>query len=184
MKKHYNTFIICFTALLIAALVMIVLTRYDVFTSKASRWEKEIKTYSEKYSLDPALIKAIIRVESNFKPDAKSSANAYGLMQVTEETLRWIMMHEGDNAYYEAEDLFDPDINIHYGCAILARLLNEFEDLDTVLAAYNAGRSNAIKWLKDARFSDDGVHIKRTPFYETDQYIEKVHYFYKKYKGR
>jgi len=49
------------------------------------------------------------------------------------------------------------------------------------LAAYNAGRGNALKWLKDSRYSDDGIHLKDTPYDETDGYIKKVNKYYQKY---
>ncbi len=128
------------------------------------------------------MVFGVIRAESNFDPDARSIKDARGLMQITGETLDWAMARENKNASYTPEDLYDPKVNIKYGCLILSILYEEFEADSTVWAAYNAGRGNAQKWLKDRRFSEDGITIHKTPYEETNQYIEKVRKYRQEYR--
>lgn len=145
-------------------------------------YEETVNLYAEEYGLEPEFVFAVIKTESNFDPNAKSGKDAYGLMQITESTLEWAMLRENRGAAHNVADLYDPEINIKYGCLILSLLISEFEDTDTVLAAYNAGRGNTLKWLKDSRYSEDGVHIATTPYKETNEYIKKVNKYCEKYR--
>ncbi len=178
MNKHYRSFLLSFGALLLIGLVCFFVRgkvpAYEPYMDLVYR-------YSEEYDLSPALVMAVIRVESNFDPEARSPRDAYGLMQITEETLQWAILREGKNASYTAADLYDPAINIKYGCYILRLLLEEFRDTKTALAAYNAGRSNALKWLKDSRYSPDGNVLRSTPYDETNHYMENVIKYQEKY---
>jgi soluble lytic murein transglycosylase len=138
------------------------------------KYENYIITYSQRYDVDPHLVAAVIRAESDFKEDAVSPRGAYGLMQIMPESAVWIAenMKLKD---FNMENLNDPEINIAMGCWYLNNLNNEFEgNLDLVLAAYNGGRGNVQKWLKDVRYSKDGKTIDNIPFEETDKYVKKV----------
>jgi soluble lytic murein transglycosylase len=141
-----------------------------------------INKYSRKYNLDPYLISAVIKAESNYKPRALSSKNAYGLMQITPDTAEWAAKEmKLDN--YKNEKLFDPDYNINMGCWYLDNLKKEFNgNMDLVLAAYNGGRGNVEKWLADVEHSKDGVNLNYIPFKETDKYIKRVKVNYNIYK--
>jgi soluble lytic murein transglycosylase-like protein len=93
---------------------------YDVF----------IERYSAKYSVDPFLVKCIIKVESDFNPNAVSSAGAVGLMQLMQETAR----------DYGVTNRTDPELNIRAGIQHLAFLLRECEgEVPLAVAAYHAG---------------------------------------------
>ena len=98
---------------------------------------------SKSYSVPPALIKAIIRAESNFNPTAKRyEANvddySYGLMQVRCDTARW-MGWSGN-----CEDLLRPETNVGVGTKFLAFLARKFpNDIERQISAYNAGPGNA-----------------------------------------
>lgn len=141
-----------------------------------------INKYSKKYNLDPYLISAVIKTESNYKSRALSSKNAYGLMQITPDTAEWAakQMKLDD---YKNEKLFDPDYNINMGCWYLDNLKKEFNgNIDLVLAAYNGGRGNVEKWLADSEHSKDGVSLHYIPFKETDKYIKRVKVNYNIYK--
>jgi soluble lytic murein transglycosylase len=138
------------------------------------KYENHIITYSQRYDVDPHLVAAVIRTESNFKEDAISHRGAYGLMQIMPETGVWIAenMKLKD---FKMETLNDPEINIAMGCWYLNNLNKEFDgDIDLVLAAYNGGRGNVQKWLKDSEYSKDGETIDNIPFEETDKYVKKV----------
>ncbi len=122
--------------------------------------EAFINRESKNYEIDPALIKAVIRVESNFDSNAVSSAGAEGLMQLMPETA----------ASLEVSYSFDPEENIEGGTRYLRYLLDRFDqDLQLSLAAYNAGPERVIKY--------GGV----PPFPETKRYISKVMHFYERY---
>ena len=179
MYKHYKKFIFCLIILLlITCLALFIRAKLPVYT----KYLHHVYDYAEKYDLSPSLVLAVIKTESNFDPYARSHRDAYGLMQITAETLDWAMLREGNNAEHTVEDLYDPETNIKYGCYILHLFLEEFEDTKTALAAYNAGRSNVLKWLKDNRYSEDGISLHSTPYEETNNYMEKVIEHQEKYK--
>ncbi len=114
------------------------------------------------YGLEPALLMAIAKAESDFDPQAVSPKGARGLMQLMPETA----------ADYQVRDVFDPRENLLGAAAFLRDLLDEFGDLKLALAAYNAGPE------KVRRFG--GV----PPYPETRRYIRRVLKYYVLYKGQ
>jgi len=140
-----------------------------------------IKRYSQKYGLDPYLVLAIIKAESDFKPNAISRKNARGLMQITEKTGKW-GAEQLNLGNYTNDALYDPEINISIGCWYLSVLYKEFGETELVIAAYNGGSGNVSKWLKDKSLSPDGKTLDKIPFRETEQYIKKVKNNYSVYK--
>lgn len=146
------------------------------------KYSQIIDKYATEYDLDPYFIAAIIRTESKFDEKAKSHKNARGLMQIASITGKWASEELGIENYNE-EILFTPDVNIKIGCWYLNKLKKEFDcNLQLILAAYNGGSGNVKKWLKDPKYSEDGVSLKDIPFVETKEYIEKVIKTYKVYK--
>jgi soluble lytic murein transglycosylase len=75
---------------------------------------------------------------------------------------------------YSFDGIFDPDLNIKIGCNYLAWLLNRYENMNTALAAYNAGNGNVDKWLKNPDYSSNGRTLDFIPFTETRNYVERV----------
>jgi hypothetical protein len=123
-----------------------------------SKFENEILSASERYGVDPYLIKAVIKVESNFNPRAVSPKKAMGIMQLIPETA----------SIYGVEDPFDPEDNIDGGVRHLRDLMEYFRgDLELVLSAYNAGKDAVIKYGYDI-----------PPYPETEAYVEKVLAYY------
>lgn len=117
------------------------------------RYGQFITAAAERYSLDPELIKAVIKVESSFNPYAVSEQGAMGLMQLMPDTAREM----------EVETPFEAEENIMGGSRYLRQMLNLFDgDLSLGLAAYNAGPS---------RVRENGA-IPKIP--ETEQYVKKV----------
>lgn len=131
------------------------------------------KTAAE-FNVEPSLIYAVIHTESGFAPDALSVANAKGLMQLTDDTYRWALSREGGNVKFEPQNLYDPTTNIHYGVYVLTLLGEQFENEDTVLAAYNAGQGRVKEWLSDPAYSNDGITLKHIPYPETHDYVRRV----------
>lgn len=137
-------------------------------------YEEEITTWSGEYDIDPYLIMGIIRAESSYETDAVSSANAMGLMQLTEETAvqiaQWLEVEA-----FQKEDLFDANCNIRFGTRYVQWLLEQFDgDLKNTLAAYNAGIGTVKQWLADSRYSQDGVTLHTIPYEETDDFVKRV----------
>ena len=121
--------------------------------SANGRYGKYISAAAKRYRLDPELIKAVIKVESGYNPNAVSAKGAMGLMQLMPETAKEMNV----TTPFKAED------NIMGGSRYLRKLLNLFGgDLRLCLAAYNAGPSRVL-----AKGS-----IPRIP--ETRKYVEKV----------
>lgn len=138
------------------------------------KYREIVLEYTTKYGLDPYLVFAMIKVESNFKPDAVSPKNARGLMQITDKTGEWAadVLKLRD---YSLNSLYDPETNISIGCWYMNSLLKEFwNDTDLALAAYNGGSGNVNQWLRDKSLSASGKTIDRIPFKETENYVKKV----------
>lgn len=115
----------------------------------------------ERYEVETALIKAIIKAESQFDPRAVSHRGARGLMQLMPRTARALGV----------EDSFNPEHNIHGGTRYFSELLNKFDgEIRLALAAYNAGSRKVRKY--------GGV----PPYKATRIYIRKVFQYYQFFK--
>lgn len=148
------------------------------------KYIETVEKYTEMYNVDKSLVFAIIKAESNFNANAKSSKQAYGLMQITEDTMVWLKTKIDDEAISDitVDDLYIPEINIQLGTFLIKNNLDKYNDLKTALCAYNAGISRTDSWILDSRYSDDGLTISSAPFEETEQYSEKVMKYAKVYK--
>lgn len=127
-------------------------------------YETIVRTHARNYDLQPALLAAVIYQESKFRADARSSSGAIGLMQLLPDTARGIALRTGGTRF-QVDDLYDPDINVRYGCWYLRHLLRKYGDEKTALAAYNAGQRNVDTWLRNG----DGIR-----FGETRHYVKRV----------
>ncbi len=123
------------------------ISHYDHFISKAAK----------KHGLSFPLLKALIKIESDFNPTAVSKAGAKGLMQIMPDNLKALNIN----------DPFDPQENIMGGARYLKKLLRRFEGkLPLALAAYNAG-PDAVERYK-----------RIPPFEETENFVKKVMKYY------
>ena len=128
----------------------------------ASSYEGLIRSASNRHNVDAALIRAIIKVESDFDSSARSQKGATGLMQLMPETAR----------LHNVADLYDPSDNIEGGVRHLKLLLGKYQgDLALSLAAYNAG----IKAVER--------HGGIPPFAETRDYVKRVLSYYQTYRA-
>lgn len=170
--------------MLIALLVIIFLiaTVFIFFMSTFKTDYKEIVFQeAEKNDIAPALIFAIIKAESRFDKNAKSKANAIGLMQIRLETANYVCEINGENSVIESE-LFDPQTNIKIGAKYLSYLTKKFENFKVVICAYNAGETVVKNWLLNTEYSKDGKTLFNVPYKETKEYLNKVVFNQKIYK--
>ena len=141
---------------------------------------EEIQKYSNEYGVDPKVVLAIMRVESNFKSDATSKVNAKGLMQILPDTAKHVAKLLNIDA--NSMDLNDAETNIKIGTYYIKYLMQNFSNMDTVYAAYNGGIGNVNTWLKDSKYSSDGVSLYNIPSSETKHYVNKVNKALKAYE--
>ncbi len=170
---------LCLCLLAIAVAVIALKSGYNTGqqTTYPVAYSELIYKYAHENELDPYLVMAVIKVESNFVPEAHSGY-AGGLMQLTEETAQWNADEMGITYF----DYMDPETNIKLGCHYLKHLLNTYDNTDTALAAYNGGMGNVYSWLSDSRYSDDGKTLKEIPFTETKNYVLRVNEAWLHYK--
>ena len=175
--RKFCGFLVFLVAAVVAVLGTISGFRAGKRTSYPVAYSEYIMKYSHKNNLDECLVMAVIKVESNYVPEAQSDY-AYGLMQLTEETAEWNAKKMGLKDY----DWHVPETNIRIGSYYLKSLIDKYHNVDTALAAYNAGGGNVDSWLKDSRYSKDGETLNHIPFPETRHYVRKVNENWDSYK--
>ena len=136
-------------------------------------YDQIVRGHARNYGLEPTLLAAVIYQESKFKADAESPSGAIGLMQLLPETAKGIALHTGGSTF-RVDDLYDPELNIRYGCWYLRHLLRKYGDERMALAAYNAGQDNVDHW----RRAGGGIR-----FAETRAYVKRVEELKKIYRG-
>ncbi|MBI4875326.1 MAG: transglycosylase SLT domain-containing protein [Acidobacteria bacterium] len=137
-------------------------------------YRAEIEKYCRERSLDPFLVAALIRQESEFDPKAVSRARAYGLMQVLPSTGRQLARRAGLNRF-SAPALFRPEVNLNLGTRIFRSLADQYGGrLEPALAAYNAGKSRADAWLNWGSVREPSEFVEAIPFTETRDYVQIV----------
>ena len=137
------------------------------------RYTTIVRTYAKQQRLDPALLSAVIETESKFNADARSSAGAIGLMQLTPATAKGIAEYTHGSTF-RVSDLTNPDINVRYGTYYLRLLLDKYHGNERLaLAAYNAGEANVDRW----RSLHEGIQ-----FPDTRAYVAKVESLKKLYR--
>ena len=137
-------------------------------------YQQDIITYSRRNKVDPFLVAAIIKNESNFEHKAVSGVGAVGLMQIMPETGRWIAEQMGLNEYKDS-DLYQTKTNIRMGCWYLGELEHEFKNnMALVMIAYNAGRGQTHEWMEKNGWDYDFNDIKAIPFPDTREYVSRV----------
>lgn len=133
-----------------------------------------IRDGARRYSLDPALIAAVVYAESRFDEHARSSQGAVGLMQILPETAEQIADESGGVSFTTA-DLEDPRVNVRYGCYYLRQALDAFDgDVRAAVASYNAGVGAVSEWRADAAADGHGLRPRDIPYPETRAYVRKV----------
>ncbi len=137
-------------------------------------YRSAIDRYSRDQSVDPFLVAALIRQESEFNVRVISHANAYGLMQILPTSGRELARHFAVRRL-PAEQLLHPDRNIQLGTYYFHNLMNSYGGQSEIaLASYNAGPSRANLWRTWGPFREPAEFIEAVPFHETRGYIQVV----------
>lgn len=133
-----------------------------------------IRREAQRNGLDPAWIAAEIRAESVFDPNARSSADARGLMQVLPATGAAVAKATG-HPWSGGDSLFDPDTNIALGTAYLRQLMDRYGNRPyRVIAGYNAGPAPLNRWISQRPDMDADFWIETISYRETREYVARV----------
>lgn len=134
----------------------------------------ELKRHSEDNQLDPYLVAALIRQESEFHAAAVSRANAIGLMQVLPSTGR-NLAREARVRPFSPAMLTVPQVNLQLGTRYFRKMLDRYDGvLEYALAAYNAGPHRVDAWLANAQYGDVYEFVESIPFTETREYVKSI----------
>lgn len=132
-------------------------------------YHESIQRAASTHEVNPYLIAAIIDAESGWDADIVSGAGAVGLMQVLPATAQELRRRNLVDERFDADDLADPDVNIEYGTAYFRTLVERYHEIETALAAYNAGMGNVDEWL-----DNEGNIREQIEFPETRHYVLRV----------
>jgi len=153
----------------------------DLTSLPRSYWEtlfpkpywSDLKTYSSSNGLDPYLVASLVRQESAFNPNAVSSKNAVGLMQLLPKVGRGVAKQE-KLKHYSSTQLFLPGTNLRLGTRYLRSMVEKFGSFEYALAAYNAGSDRVEDWLGAGQYRDPQEFVESIPFTETREYVENI----------
>jgi soluble lytic murein transglycosylase len=132
-----------------------------------------LSRHARSQKLDEPLVFGLVRQESRFIADARSSAGAAGLMQLMPETARLVARKIGMKGFHPSR-LIRPEVNATLGAFYLRHVLDGFKGNPVLAAAaYNAGPGRARKW-RDTKPIEGAIYVETIPFAETRQYVKKV----------
>lgn len=142
----------------------------------------QVLNESKKRALDPRLVLAIMKQESQFKPNAKSPSAARGLLQLTIDAAQKYAPRAGLKQVSD-DSLYQPGTNIAVGSEYIAELSRMFAGLaEAVAASYNGGEDNVARWLGRTNQGDAGVFTAEIGFTESKNYVFKVMSYYRAYR--
>lgn len=148
-------------------------------------YSEYVVKYSNQYDVDENLVYAVIKAESNFNPNAKSSKNAIGIMQLMENTAKDIVkkieIQISDDELIEK--LQEADININLGTKYLSILIEKYQNIEIAVTAYNAGIGTVDNWIQKGIIKADGTDVENIPYKETNNYVRKILRDYNIYKN-
>ena len=129
--------------------------------------------YSKSRGLDEAWLFGLVRQESRFVTEARSSAGAAGLMQVMPRTARYVASRTGMRNYRSKSDT-EVQTNLSLGTSYLKLVLDQLGHPVLASAAYNAGPGRAKRWRDPERSLEGAIYAETIPFGETRRYVKKV----------
>ncbi len=184
MKKRVNVLLLTyrvlgvFIAVTLLLLSVFAVSFYVVKKRYPLGYKEQVLRYAEVFNLEPALVFSVIKTESDFRVNAKSNKGAIGLMQIKEQTAKYIAERIGVKEY----DLYTAETNIHFGCYYIRYLIDKFKDQETAIVAYNAGEGKVKEWLQQEEYSSDGIKLNNAPYRESKNYLRKIKKTFAKYE--
>jgi soluble lytic murein transglycosylase len=133
----------------------------------------DLKRFASNNALDPYLVAALIRQESEFNPAAVSRANAVGLMQLLPKVGKSVAKQE-KLKHFSTTQLFAPGINLQLGTRYFRGMVDKFGSFEYALAAYNAGAERVQDWQGQGKFRDAQEFVESIPFTETREYVQAI----------
>lgn len=147
------------------------------------KYEVLVDQWAETYGLDPLLVDAFIRTESGFDPQATSTVDARGLMQMTEETFIWLRSKIAPDEGLLFANLYDPETSIRFGCYYLHLCMERYNgDVATAAAAYHSGWGTVDALLQMEEHSADGETLQGFPYNQMNHYVKKITSCYARYQ--
>ena len=147
------------------------------------KYEALVDQWAETYGLDPLLVDAFIRTESGFDPQATSTVDARGLMQMTEETFIWLRSKIAPDEGLLFANLYDPETSIRFGCYYLHLCMERYNgDVATAAAAYHSGWGTVDALLQMEEHSADGETLQGFPYSQMNHYVKKITSCYARYQ--
>ncbi len=182
MNRLSNRDIRVFVIILISAMLLGVISNAAIERIYKSIYPEKhyeaVTKYSQEYSVPKELIFAVIKVESDFDPNAVSSAGAVGLMQMLPSTYKWLTTLLKEE--YSEQDLYNPEISIKYGAYYLRYLYSRFGSWEKAVIAYNWGERNLSEFLEGNEYIEGDYSL--IPVGETRHYVKKVIHHWQKYE--
>lgn len=137
-------------------------------------YREPLERFAKQEQLDPFLVAALVRQESEFDTKVISRAKAYGLTQVLPSTGRELSRKVGMKGF-TSKMLFEPAINLQLGTHYIRTLLDQLQTYpEATLAAYNAGKSRSVAWLSWHEYREAAEFVESIPFTETRDYVQIV----------
>ena len=175
MTKKKMILILCLCVLSIFLFIILLSFLYLKITFKTDYKniiEENLKVITlNNENLNTNFVLSVIKQESSFDINARSSKDAFGLMQLTFPTAKEVAQKL--NLNITLEDLYNPEINIKLGINYLNYLFTIFYDKQLVILSYNAGFNKVKSWIENNELKkENGVY--QTPFKETNNYIKRV----------
>jgi len=155
---------------------------YDLSAMPRSYWQAlfprpywtELKKEALQNRLDPFLVAALIRQESEFNAGAVSHANAWGLMQLLPNVGRTLARQQHIRRF-STSLLLVPNMNLRLGTRYFRELLDKYNgNVEYALAAYNAGSDRVQDWVSNGNFKDSPEFVESIPFTETREYVQAI----------
>lgn len=139
-------------------------------------WWDTIKQEAKRRNLDPYQVAGLIRQESVFNPQARSRANALGLMQLLPSVGQYVARrYSVGGGAVSSGDLFNPVLNIQLGTAYLEQLIGQFSRFEYVAASYNGGPTRVSRWMRELPNESMEEWVENIPISETRLYVQGVY---------
>ena len=185
MQKKIMKITIILTIIILTSILLFGVLRIQDIVLKniyPTKYSEYVYKYAKEYNVDPILVFAIIKAESNFNPNVVSQSNAIGLMQLMDATAEEIARKLEIN-FVKEKSLYNPELNIRLGTKYFSNLMKEYNNNYLLaLTAYNAGIGNVKRWIEQGIIKEDGSDIENIPFKETNNYVRKILRDYKIYE--